>query len=237
MQQDERQIIKRKKIRQHLLVIPQVTAYLGSNLDQYFRAFDPLLFTVKRHRKTYLPNPSTQAKCKITSIFNRNATGFNSSTGCLTKLKESNLPNHLPITEKNIWNLTFPMVINAMWDASSLIQNLNLGGWIHLLNYKRVSSRESLVNTRVIQKFCNIFVIHSSFWRVTKVVQTVIGITCDRLYCGSWCADILYIALLRVWFESLTNERVINLRFSALRVWMPHTFVVRKGKTRLIKIR
>ena len=61
----------------------------------------------------------------------------------------------------------------------------------------------TMVYTRVSQKFCNILV-NARFLCIYHM--TMEGNHCGRLYYGCWFADILYIASFHVWFKSCIDE-------------------------------
>ena len=84
-------------------------------------------------------NPSACAGYDTRSIFKRSLTGLNSefsfpSTSCLPKAEEPSLPYYLAIAGGRIkWIITFPKGISAMWNAISLIQELNSCRCVHFL--------------------------------------------------------------------------------------------------------
>ena len=69
--------------------------------------------------------------------FKRILTGFNSEfsfsqTSCLTKAEEHSLSYYLPHSwRENNWIHTFPKGISAMWNAISLVQDLNSCRRVH----------------------------------------------------------------------------------------------------------
>ena len=79
------------------------------------------------HLLIIFTNPSARAGYDTRSIFKRILSGLNSQfsfslTSCLTKAEEPGLPYYLPTAN---WIHTFPKGINAMWNAISLVQDLN----------------------------------------------------------------------------------------------------------------
>ena len=87
----------------------------------------------------YLPNPPLGQDMTQGQFFKRSLTGLNSEfsfsyTSCLTKAEEPSLPfyfNH--IWRENNWIHTFPKGISAMWNAISLVQDLNSCRRVHFL--------------------------------------------------------------------------------------------------------
>ena len=84
-------------------------------------------------------NLSARAGCDTRSIFKRSLTGLNSafsfsSTSCFTKAEEPSLL--LLFTRswrENNWIHTFPKGISAMWNAISLVEDLNSCRRVHFL--------------------------------------------------------------------------------------------------------
>ena len=92
-------------------------------------------FPKKLQLYSIFTNPSTQAGYDTRSILKQSITGLSSEfsfslTSCLTKAEELSLPNYFPWRENN-WIHTFPKGISAMWNAISLIQDLNSCHRVH----------------------------------------------------------------------------------------------------------
>ena len=84
-------------------------------------------------------NPSAWAGYDTRSIFKWSLTGLNSEfsfseTSRLTKAEEPSLPYYFTHSwRENNWIHTFPKGISAMWNAISLIQDLNSSRHVHFL--------------------------------------------------------------------------------------------------------
>ena len=78
-------------------------------------------------------------------------------------------------------------------------------------NVRLKSSRES----KVLQYFGSTYTYH-----VTEAVQAMKGALSGCQYRGSWCADALCIALLRVWFEGRTNKRITESNSETYALWV-----------------
>ena len=79
-------------------------------------------------------NPSARAGYDTRSIFKWSLSGLNSEysfsqTSILTKAEEASLPYYLPIAEGRI----IGFIHNAMWNAVSLVQDLNSCRRVHFL--------------------------------------------------------------------------------------------------------
>ena len=75
-----------------------------------------------------------------------------------------------------------------------------------LIKTVQMSLRKIMKFIGVSQRFC----CAQYLWRVhlvTEAVQAFLGTCSDRWYRGSWCVTTLFIALLRVWFESFADRR------------------------------
>ena len=77
------------------------------------------------------PTPPLGQDMTQGQFFKRSLTGLNSEfsfseTSCLTKAEEPSLSYYLPIAGgENNWIHTFPKGINDIWNAISLVQDLN----------------------------------------------------------------------------------------------------------------
>ena len=88
-------------------------------------------------------NPSTRTEYDTRPTFKRSLTGLNSEfsfsyTSCLTKAEEPSLPYYFPIAgERIIGFIPFPREMwnawSAMWNAISLVQDLNSYRRVHFL--------------------------------------------------------------------------------------------------------
>ena len=96
------------------------------------------------------------------------------------------------------------------WNQNVICQDIFI--WLEKIHLEmKCFQKFKPIFTRVSQKFGNIL-LHASLrhvYHMTKVVQAVVGTCCVWLCWGSWCAVMLCIALLRVWFESCTNEHAM----------------------------
>ena len=98
----------------------------------------------------YVLNPSSLVGWDVRSIFLTELTVWNSEfsiskTNCCTKIKESSLLYYLPNSrKKNIWIRMFPNYMSAIWNANSLVQDLNSDLRIHLLQTLIIATRTSV---------------------------------------------------------------------------------------------
>ena len=91
-------------------------------------------YDAKQPDPIYQPLRSGRIWRKVNRTFKRSLTEFPfSETSCLTKAEELSLSYYLPIWRENNWIHTFPKAIRAMWNAISLVQDLNSSRRIHFL--------------------------------------------------------------------------------------------------------
>ena len=115
-----------------------------------------------------LPSLSTQAGCETRLISKRSLTSLNSEfffsyTSCHTKVKEPSLPYYFTDSwKKKNWIHTFPKDTSAIWNANSLMQDLNLGHCIYFLRrYTTSISTTNLIWCRpfwCVQKYTEIYI-------------------------------------------------------------------------------
>ena len=105
----------------------------------------------------FLPTVPQKQDVTQSQFFKQNLTGLNSVFSSWTvEVKKPSLPYYLTIVVGgNIWIPIFPKSISAMGNANILIQDLNLGHWIHFLWQYPFHHKYLL--------FIHIFYIHGEF--------------------------------------------------------------------------
>ena len=80
----------------------------------------------------------------------------------------------------------------------------------------KIDTHNKIEITRVSQKFCYILV-HDSLTSYRSLDHS--STCCGRYYHGNWCADVLYIDSLSVWFESHMDEHAMSSNLGTWALW------------------